>query len=122
MVFFWAFWVASIIYIYAVGDITGRNDSPFATIKWATNIRYLLLFQIFQGIWVNELIHAICEFILASACAIWYFTLNTGQDTTRPILRSFSRAFLYHLGSLAFGALLLTFVQIVRLALEYLHK
>ena len=31
---FWILWIGIFIYLYSVGDISGRTDSPFATIKW----------------------------------------------------------------------------------------
>eukprot|EP01016_Furgasonia_blochmanni_P044095 TRINITY_DN6088_c0_g1_i2.p1 TRINITY_DN6088_c0_g1~~TRINITY_DN6088_c0_g1_i2.p1 ORF type:complete len:301 (-),score=73.56 TRINITY_DN6088_c0_g1_i2:215-1039(-) len=43
------------------------------------------------------------------------------RDSHRPILRSYWRAFRYHLGSLAFGSLILAIVQAIRLVLAYLH-
>lgn len=59
---------------------------------------------------------ALCQFIIASACAIWYWEQN---GTHKPISRSIYRAFRYHLGSLAFGSLLLAIVQMIRIILAY---
>lgn len=53
---FWALWIVSFFYIYSVGDIKGRNDSPLATVTWDENIRYYLIYHLFYGLWSNALI------------------------------------------------------------------
>uniref|UniRef100_A0A9J7YPS7 Choline transporter-like protein n=1 Tax=Cyprinus carpio carpio TaxID=630221 RepID=A0A9J7YPS7_CYPCA len=56
--------------------------------------------------------------------ASYYWAFSKPADIpTFPLIQSFMRALRYHVGSLAFGALILTLVQIVRIILEYLdHK
>lgn len=123
---FWALWLGMFIYMFSVGDIEGGHTSPFATIKWSTTtrffiidtIRYLLIFLIFEGFWCNALIHALSEFIIASSCAIWYFSQGGGHTVFSPVLTSIKRALFYHLGSLALGSLILAIVQTIRFLLE----
>jgi hypothetical protein len=79
---FWSFWITMFLFVYSSGDIRGSDSTPFATVDWNDNIRlqmiingrYMLIFQLFEGFWCNALLHALCEFILASSCAIWYFS------------------------------------------------
>jgi solute carrier family 44 (choline transporter-like protein), member 2/4/5 len=54
---------------------------------------------------------------VSSTAAIWYF--EEGEPST-PVLRSFCRVF-YHLGSIAFGSLLIAIVMAVRIVLEYIN-
>jgi hypothetical protein len=75
-----------------------------------------------MGFWVSATIAALCEFILASSCAIWYFTLGTGQKVFSPVLTSIKRAIINHFGSLVFGSLILAIVQTVRVVLEYIRN
>jgi len=56
-------------------------------------------------------------FVIASSACIWYFSQN---DCHLPVTKSFYRGIRYHLGSLAFGALLVTIVQMIRIVLNYL--
>lgn len=53
---FWALWITSFFYIYSIGDIKGRADSPFATVTWSENIRYYLIYHLFYGLWTNATI------------------------------------------------------------------
>jgi hypothetical protein len=65
---------------------------------------------VFGGLWINALIQAINDFIIASACCIWYFSQGTDEKPFRAIRTSIWRAFRYHFGSMAFGSLILAIV------------
>lgn len=83
------------------------------------NSRTYLWYWTFIFLWVFQLLMAICLFVLASSACIWYFA----QDNCHaPVSKSFYRAFRYHLGSLAFGALLVAIVQMIRLVIAYFQK
>lgn len=58
--------------------------------------------------WVFSFIVASCHFVLASATAIWYF--DSKKNALSP---SVYRLFRYHFGSIAFGALILTLINIL---------
>jgi hypothetical protein len=74
----------------------------------------MLWYHLFGGLWTNALILAINQFIIASAVSIWYFAHGTGQGPHLPVSRSIYRAFRFHFGSLAFGALILAIVIIIK--------
>ena len=101
------------VYVYSIGDIQKSENGPFGSVKWEPNTRKMLWFWLFAGLWTNAFIMAINQFILASTAAIWYFSPDKNQ-VHRPVSRSIYRAIRYHLGSLAFGSLLLAIVKIKR--------
>lgn len=57
-------------------------------------------------------------FVIASACCLWYFSHGPGESLHLPVLRSYGRAFRYHFGSLAFGSIILAFVQFLQVIVE----
>ena len=70
-------WVASILAM--IGLIGGATfvvsgNSVFTSIDSYTN-NYLAMFYyfVFGTLWVNAMLQAITIFVIASACAIWYF-------------------------------------------------
>uniref|UniRef100_A0A6Q2XMY3 Choline transporter-like protein n=1 Tax=Esox lucius TaxID=8010 RepID=A0A6Q2XMY3_ESOLU len=67
-----------------------------------------------------------CVFIMYNTQGLWQrnmFNLKPSDIPTFPLSQAFIRTLRYHVGSLAFGALILTLVQLVRIILEYLdHK
>lgn len=70
-IIFWAFWIAGFLYVYTVGgylfyktniflDEKASDLTPFGTVSWEKNWRYVVLFFIFEGLWVNAFISAVC--------------------------------------------------------------
>lgn len=63
------------------------------------------------------------QFILASCASIWYFNQGKdGVDEKGEVTTSFKRAFRYHLGSLAFGSLIVAIIQMIIAVLEYIKN
>uniref|UniRef100_A0A4X2LTE9 Choline transporter-like protein n=1 Tax=Vombatus ursinus TaxID=29139 RepID=A0A4X2LTE9_VOMUR len=84
----------------------------------------LQIYGILGLFWTLNWVLALGQCVLAGAFASFYWAFNKPQDIPScPLTAAFFRTLRYHTGSLAFGALILTLVQIVRVVLEYLdHK
>ncbi|XP_072293984.1 choline transporter-like protein 5-B isoform X2 [Eucyclogobius newberryi] len=86
--------------------------------------KYLPVFQfcnLFVFLWLVNFTIALGQCTLAGAFASYYWALKKPDDIPScPLLSSFSRAIRFHTGSLAFGSLILAFVQFIRIVLEYL--
>lgn len=83
-------------------------------------------FLVFNGVglfWGVFFISALCEMILASTFATWYWTFNKSNVPFFTVTTATLRTFRYHLGTLAFGSLIITICRIIRVILEYIdHK
>ncbi|XP_069551132.1 choline transporter-like protein 5-B isoform X1 [Brachyistius frenatus] len=89
--------------------------------------RYILvlhLCNLFVFLWLVNFTIALGQCTLAGAFASYYWALKKPKDIPAcPLFSSFSRAIRYHTGSLAFGSLILSVVQMIRIILTYLdHK
>uniref|UniRef100_A0A672YBB2 Choline transporter-like protein n=1 Tax=Sphaeramia orbicularis TaxID=375764 RepID=A0A672YBB2_9TELE len=89
--------------------------------------KYLILLQfynVFLFFWCANFVTALGQVTLAGAFASYYWAFKKPEDIPAyPIFSSLGRALRYHTGSLAFGSLILSLVQIIRVLLEYLdHK
>ncbi len=104
-----AIWLVVFVYGYAVGDIQHSPDGPFASVKHDTDTSRMLWYWLFGGLWTHAFIMALNQFLIASTACIWYFSEK--DKVHMPVSRSVFRAFRYHLGSLAFGSLLLAIVS-----------
>lgn len=91
------------------------NSDYFTSVKYGDGGLIDLYIFIFSTLWANALIQAIGIFVIASACAMWYYSHGPEQTLDFPILRSYKMAFRYHFGSLAFGSLVLAIVQFLEL-------
>ncbi|XP_060745726.1 choline transporter-like protein 5-A [Tachysurus vachellii] len=87
--------------------------------------RYIFLLQLsnlFVFLWLVNFTIALGQCTLAGAFASYYWAKRKPEDIPScPVFASFFRAVRYHTGSLAFGSLILAFVQFIRIVLEYLH-
>uniref|UniRef100_A0A672JAW4 Choline transporter-like protein n=1 Tax=Salarias fasciatus TaxID=181472 RepID=A0A672JAW4_SALFA len=89
--------------------------------------KYLILFQfynVFLFFWCANFVTALGQVTLSGAFASYYWAFKKPDDIPAyPIFSSLGRALRYHTGSLAFGSLILSLVQVIRVLLEYLdHK
>uniref|UniRef100_A0A8C7WFP9 Choline transporter-like protein n=1 Tax=Oncorhynchus mykiss TaxID=8022 RepID=A0A8C7WFP9_ONCMY len=88
------------------------------------NLFNLQIYNVVAFLWCVNFVIAMGQCSLAGAFASYYWALNKPSDIpTFPLSQAFIRTIRYHVGSLAFGALILTLIQIIRIILEYLdHK
>ncbi|XP_076414366.1 choline transporter-like protein 4 [Peromyscus maniculatus bairdii] len=84
----------------------------------------LQIYGVLGLFWTVNWVLALGQCVLAGAFASFYWAFRKPQDIpTFPLGSAFIRTLRYHTGSLAFGALILTLVQIARIILEYIdHK
>ncbi|CAI9716384.1 Hypothetical predicted protein [Octopus vulgaris] len=86
--------------------------------KYAVAFEVFLLFMVF---WLISFVTALNQMVLSGAFATYYWSYNKKMDIpTFPILASFGRAIRYHLGSLAFGSLIVAIVKFIRVILEFI--
>jgi choline transporter-like protein 2/4/5 len=121
---FYIYWVAVSVFVYSAGEIKSNGSSPIATVTWDDTTRYAWWYHLFGLFWVNAFLNALNQFVIASTACIWYFEQDRDSpDKTRfPVLTSFYRAFRYHLGSLAFGSLIIAIIQFMIAVLEYIKQ
>lgn len=130
-----AYWLVAAAYIatsanVTVADIattassaTGAAVSVSAEVSDDKVVNYLIIYHLFGLLWTNQLIQATAYTVIAGAFCEYYWTLDKRQIGALPVARSMYRTLRYHLGTLAFGSLLIAIVQLARLALEYVdHK
>ncbi|XP_004390821.1 choline transporter-like protein 4 isoform X2 [Trichechus manatus latirostris] len=84
----------------------------------------LQIYGVLGLFWTLNWVLALGQCVLAGAFASFYWAFNKPRDIpTFPLGAAFIRTLHYHTGSLAFGALILTLVQMARVVLEYIdHK
>ncbi|KAL6455789.1 hypothetical protein MHYP_G00356400 [Metynnis hypsauchen] len=88
--------------------------------------KYLILFQfynLFLFFWCVNFVTALGQVTLAGAFASYYWAFKKPDDIPAfPIFSSLGRALRYHTGSLAFGSLILSIIQVIRVILEYVEQ
>jgi choline transporter-like protein 2/4/5 len=92
----------------------------------STTMRYMLAYHFFGLLWTNQFIQAIGMCTLAGAISAWYWAEVDDKGKKKmskaPVFKSWWRTIRYHIGSMAFGALIVAIVQFLRAVLMYLDK
>ena len=92
--------------------------------KWyQVNQVELHILNLFLGLWTINFVLALSEMTMAGGFASWYWAFDKSKDIpTFPIAGALWRSLRYHIGTLAFGALIITIIQMIRICLEYVDS
>lgn len=86
---------------------------------------YMFWYHLLGFLWANQLIQAISMTTVAGAYSYWYF-YNTNEEKKGGVklafIKSLKRVLRYHIGSMAFGSLIVALVQFARAVLAYVDK
>jgi hypothetical protein len=123
--FVWmVFWIFSAVYVFSVGEIKKREGLPISDIVWDETTRYVWIYHLFGFFWISAFIIGCSQFIIAATTCVWYFAQGgSSDDKGKASLKiGFRWIFRYHVGSIAFGALIIAIIQMIKLMFEYLRK
>lgn len=85
--------------------------------------RYLHFYNLFGLFWGLFFVSAAAEMILAGAFASWYWAFEKPRDVpSYALTQSFFRTIRYHLGTVAFGSLIIAIIRSIRVILEYIDR
>ncbi len=120
---FIGFWVIDGAYLASAGDVVPvTGGTQYRKLVWDDNLRYFLIYHFFALLWVAAMIISCTQFIIIVAVCVWYFTSSSDTRGKGSVLKGLGWLFRYHMGSLAFGSLLLALVWAVIIVFEYLNK
>ncbi|XP_073818510.1 choline transporter-like 2 [Musca autumnalis] len=94
----------------------------FAEIVKTPKAQWFFYFCVFTYFWVICFISAYGEMVLACAFSMWYWTFDKKKLPTTPLLTAVGNVTLYHLGTIAFGSLILAICRMIRYLLEMIEK
>eukprot|EP00761_Pharyngomonas_kirbyi_P011687 gb/GECH01011713.1/.p1 GENE.gb/GECH01011713.1/~~gb/GECH01011713.1/.p1 ORF type:complete len:675 (+),score=74.61 gb/GECH01011713.1/:1-2025(+) len=103
--------------------LTGQFNQSLTVSRYDSTLRWFELYHVFGYFWGNAFIVAIGYTTTAGAVAAYFFSSPSRKYVPRfAVLRSFWRVVRYHLGSLAFGSLLVAIVQFIRYLVKRVTK
>lgn len=117
-----AWYAVTNVYMYSMGDPKFVEGQMFASLEEAPNVEILFWLFMFGFFWIIAFIIAILQFTIAATTAIWYFSSGSDASGSASVCQSIGWAFRYHLGSLAFGSLLIAIVTMIKVLFEYFAK
>ncbi|KAJ1528839.1 hypothetical protein ONE63_007213 [Megalurothrips usitatus] len=114
-----ALWFHFTLWIETSGFLTASSpDNNYYKKDTVTKVtRWYNLFAMF---WFTQFVVSCQHMVIAGAVTAWFFTRNK-DHLDAPISTSFYNLVRYHLGSIAFGSLLIALVQMARTVLAWLQ-
>ena len=123
----------------AEGAVSGRNitavsgntttafsiETNYAKVEEMDVINYLWLYHVFMGLWVNAFIQGVAMLSIAGSVSKWYFTPSSVMKKNQgrcPVCKAYCITCRFHLGTVAFGSLIIAIVQLIRLIAGYVQK
>jgi hypothetical protein len=113
---------ATNVFMYSMGTPYYVEGQMFASMKDERSIEVMFWVFMFGFFWIMAFILAILQFTIAATTALWYFGSNSDESPSVSVCKGVSWAFRYHLGSLAFGSLLIAIVTMIKVLFEYFAK
>jgi hypothetical protein len=114
-----------------LSPVRNANPANYSYFEVNSSFRPLAAYWVFHGLWTVQFCVYFGYFVLAGAVCAWYFTLSdadgnkiVGGDkggSHVPILASLGRAVRYHLGTIAFAALIIAIVNFIRITVKYIE-
>ncbi|KAI6658551.1 Choline transporter-like protein 4 [Oopsacas minuta] len=106
-------------------NVTATLSCTFLQFFTSNLLIFAQFYHLFGLFWTANYIVALGECALAGGFAVWYWSpVVKGNRRTPwfPVQKSSLVAFIYHSGSLAFGALIIAIIQLIRAILAYAQR
>lgn len=103
-------------------NVQCKASCAYIGIKAPELVQYFKAINIIGFFWLLFFISAFAEMVLAGCFARWYWTMNKDDVPFFTLTGAVYRTFRFHLGTLAFGSLIITICRIIRLILEYIDN
>uniref|UniRef100_A0A915EMV5 Choline transporter-like protein 2 n=1 Tax=Ditylenchus dipsaci TaxID=166011 RepID=A0A915EMV5_9BILA len=88
-----------------------------------TRLLAMQAYNLFGCFWLSCFVSALSDMTLAGAFASHYFAFRKPRDVPSfPVLRALGRAIRYHIGTLAFGSLILSVVKFFQVILDFAYS
>ncbi|XP_005105171.2 choline transporter-like protein 1 [Aplysia californica] len=105
--------------------VTTRNARVEATgdyVSWSQDepMKGLVFLYLLGFLWITQFIIGCERLSVSGAVALWFFTRDK-KTLHNPLLTSVGRLIRYHLGSVAFGSLIIALVSLVRMILSFIE-
>mmetsp|Transcript_2504 Transcript_2504/g.5963 ORF Transcript_2504/g.5963 Transcript_2504/m.5963 type:complete len:703 (+) Transcript_2504:182-2290(+) len=95
---------------------------PVRTYEYSEDVRKLGWFLLFCFFWTGSFILAIGEMVIAMAVSKWYFTAERRLITQHLPFAALWSTIVYHLGTCAFGSLIIAIIKMLRAIMAYIKK
>ena len=118
---FFAYWIFVYLFLASAKSISLDSGTGHAVYTVSDSYTKMWWYHLFGLFWTSQFILACQEIVLAGAVATWYFTREKSSISS-PFTSSIYRLVRYHIGSAAFGSLIIAIIQMARFILGYIQR
>ena len=121
-------WLLALACIYSIGTITAAPNSEFGLQNRSVKLDgknekqfFVLsfLFMLFGLFWICQFINAKTKFIAMVSASTYYFNSSKDKEGSSEVSLGFQYAYMYHMGTLAFGSFIIALVEFIRYVFVY---
>ena len=120
LVGFYTYAAITAVYLISSGDPKQIEGTPIGKFEYDARLQRLLLYALIGLFWLNAFIIACTQFVITSSVCIWYFAYP--KKNQKSVRTSYKRLIFNHMGSIAFGTIVLSIVQVFRILLAYIQR
>eukprot|EP00937_MAST-01D_sp_MAST-1D-sp2_P001261 g1261.t1 len=112
-------WVYYGMYLASSGELV--NYGSYRAFVYSANMRWAMLYHLFVFFWTSQFIVAVGQLVVALSVSSWYFTREK-KVSNGPFLKALRLTVRYHLGTAAYGALIIAVIETLRAVLAYIQR
>jgi len=121
-------WFIIMIFLSGTGEAIEKTQEIFShnitytSYDYTPEVKFGFCFMIFTLFWSSEFILAMGQISLAMCYSNWYFTAHKDEGIDSNVFTCTCLSFIYHMGTAAFGSMILAIVRFIRAILLWLQK
>lgn len=100
----------------------GGTTVSYKEFTYTDNQYYAGLYLLFVYFWTTQFVMAAGQIVVALAVSTWYFSRDKSQCGNTTVFSAIKMTFRYHLGTAAFGSLVIAIIKTIRAVIAYLQK
>lgn len=124
---FGAVWLFYAINLASIGELKTttmplKSSVTVRTFEYNTDVERSGWYLLFCFLWTSGLIGALGSIMVAMSVSKWYFSRDKSKVGTLTVLNSVTTTLYYHVGTAAFGSLIIGIIQLIRALIAKLQK
>lgn len=113
-------WIGAYCCVASMNTIEADSLIPQGkNLVWETEYTYMALYMLFGGLWFVAWLQYTATFIVIVSACTYYFNSSPETEAPADVGLGFKFAYMYHMGSIAFGAGIIAVIQFIRIVFIY---
>ena len=93
----------------------------YKSFTYSSDMKLAGLYMMFSWFWTSQFIIAMGQLVVAMSVSMWYFTKDKSTVGNKTFFAAAKKAMWYHMGTAAFGSLIIAIIKTIRVIVAYLQ-